>query len=90
MGDEKRRHVRIEVPMPVEVTHPALGTVELVTADLSDSGVFLKCAPEQCPELGDEITIKVKGGVLGGGDEPPLVPARVVRVTDEGMGVEFL
>lgn len=90
MGQEKRRHVRIEVPMPVEVTHPTMGTFELVTADLCESGVFLKADPEQCPAVGDEITIKVKGGVLGGGEEPPLVPARVVRVTENGMGVEFI
>jgi len=90
MGEEKRRHIRIEVPMPVEVTHPSLGTVELITADICDSGVFLKADPEQCPAVGDEVTLKVKSGVLGGGEEPPLVPARVVRVTKDGMGVEFL
>lgn len=90
MGEEKRRHVRIEVPMPVEVTHPEQGTVELITADLCESGVFLKADPAQCPAVGEEVTLKVKGGVLGGGEEPPLVKARVVRVTAEGMGVEFL
>lgn len=89
MGEEKRRHVRIEVPMPVEVTHPTMGTFELVTADICDSGVFLKAEPEQCPPVGSEVTLRVKGGVLGG-EDPPLVPARVVRITADGMGVEFI
>lgn len=90
MSAEKRQYVRIEVPMPVEVTHPELGTFELVTADLCEGGVFLKARPEQCPAVGERITIKVKGGVLGGTDEPPTVEARVVRVTEKGMGVAFL
>lgn len=88
MGEEKRQHVRLTVPMPVEITHAQLGTVELVTADLSDGGVFLQAEPEQCPPVGDEITLKVVGTL--GGETPPLVRARVVRVTVDGMGVEFL
>ena len=88
MGEEKRHHVRLSVPMPVEVTHAQLGTIKLVTADLSDGGVFLTAEPHQCPPIGDEITLRVVGTL--GGEAPPLVPARVVRITADGMGVEFL
>lgn len=88
MGQEKRQHVRLAVPMPVKITHAALGTIELVTADLSDGGVFLKAEPHQCPPLGDELTLQVVGTL--GGEAPPLVAARVIRITDEGMGLEFL
>ncbi len=90
MSEERRRHVRIEVPMPVLVTHHALGTIELVTADICDNGVFLKAEPSQCPPVGDEVTLQLKGGLLGDGEEPPLVRAQVVRITENGMGVEFL
>lgn len=88
MGKEKRRHVRLTVPMAVEVTHAQLGTTELVTADLSDGGVFLKAEPHQCPPIGDALTLRVVGTL--GGEDPPEVPARVVRITAEGMGLEFL
>ena len=88
MGEEKRQHVRLSVPMPVEVTHATLGTVELVTADLSDGGVFLSADPQQCPPIGDEVIIKVVGTL--GGEEPPEVPARDVRHTSDGMGLQFL
>ncbi len=90
MSKERRRHVRIEVPMPVLVTHHALGTNELVTVDICDNGVFLKADADQCPPIGEEITLQIKGGLLGDGGEPPLVPARVVRITENGMGVEFI
>lgn len=90
MGAERRQHVRIEVPMPVLVTHHALGTNELITVDICDNGVFLKAEATQCPPIGDEVTLQLKGGILGDGEEPPLVRARVVRVTENGMGIEFL
>ncbi len=90
MGVERRRHVRIEVPMQVLLTHPTLGTSELKTIDICDNGVFLEAKPEQCPAVGDEVTLQVKGGILGDGEEPPLVMARVVRLTENGMGIQFI
>jgi hypothetical protein len=74
--------------MPVELTHPQLGTLHLETADLSDGGVFLKASAEQRPPIGEEVTLRVVGTL--GGEEPPLVPARIVRHTSTGMGLEFL
>lgn len=90
MGAERRQHVRIEVPMPVLLTHPALGTNELITVDICDNGIFLKAEPSQCPAVGDEVTLQLKSGVLGDGEEPPQVRARVVRVTEDGMGIQFI
>jgi hypothetical protein len=90
MGAERRQHVRIEVPMPVLLTHHALGTNELVTVDICDNGIFLKAEPDQCPTVGDEVTLQLKSGILGDGEEPPLVKARVVRVTEDGIGIQFL
>ncbi|MGM0593116.1 MAG: PilZ domain-containing protein [Pseudomonadota bacterium] len=90
MGAERRRHIRIEVPMPVTLTHEKLGTLELITADICEGGVFLKADPAQCPGEGEEVTLQVKGGILGGDEAPPQVKARVVRQTPNGIGVEFL
>jgi len=85
---EKRQHFRLAVPMTVEIAHRQLGSLQLETADLSDGGLFLKATPEQCPPLNDEITLQVVGTLDG--KAPPLLSARVVRITDEGMGVQFL
>jgi len=88
MKQEQRRHARLKVSMPLEVKHARLGTAELLIADLSDSGVFVKATPEQCPPVGDEVTIRVLTTL--GGEEPSALAARVVRVTAEGMGLEYL
>lgn len=88
MSDNKRKYTRIEVPMPVTVTHPEFGPYELVTADICDGGVFLKASEDQCLPVGSKVTLQVKAGLLAG-DEPPLVKATVVRVTADGMGLEF-
>lgn len=74
--------------MPVEIAHPQLGTLQLETVDLSDGGLFIKATPEQCPPLNDEITVQVVGTLDG--KAPPLVRARVARITDKGMGIQFL
>jgi len=88
MKKEKRQFIRLCIPMSMTLTHEVLGTLQLETADLSDGGAFLKATPEQCPAIGEAITLQVVGSL--GGKAPPQMPARVVRVTDEGIGVQFL
>ena len=89
MGRKDKRHFsRFTVPMNVEVTHDTMGTAVLVTADLSDGGIFLKAEPGQCPPLGDEVSVRAVGEP--GEEAPAGIPARVVRITEEGMGLEFL
>jgi hypothetical protein len=88
MKKQQRRHVRLKVSMPLEVTHAQLGAAELLITDLSDSGVFVKATAEQCPPVGDEVILKVTATL--GGEEPSAIPARVVRITEEGMALEYL
>jgi hypothetical protein len=86
---EQRRHERYPIDVEVEITEPAIGRVVVVTRDMSDGGVFLRVAPGQGrPALGSEITLRVTQTL--GGEEPPLVRGRVVRATDDGIGVAFL
>ena len=87
MGREKRTSARHPVPMGIEVRSQEQGVVVLETTDISDGGAFIKAPPEQCLPVGSEIELKVKG--LMGGDAP-LVKARVVRLSPQGMGVEFI
>lgn len=88
MGSDKRAFTRIPVPMDIEVRCEGTEMLVLETVDISNNGAFIKAQAHQCPPVGSELTLKVKG--LLGGEEPPTVKARVVRITAEGMGVEFL
>ncbi len=88
MGSEQRNFVRIPVPMDIEVQMDGAEATVLETIDISNGGAFIRAAAEQCPAVGSEVSLKVKGSL--GGEEPPTVRARVVRTTSEGMGVAFL
>jgi hypothetical protein len=86
---DQRRHERYPIDVEVEITEPAIGRVVVVTRDMSDGGVFLRLAPDQArPALGAEITLRLNHSLDG--EEPPLVRGRVVRATDDGIGVAFL
>ena len=56
--------------------------------DLSNNGVFLECGGQPCPPVGADLEIRISGPV--GGEEPPVVRTRVVRVTYDGMVVVFI
>ena len=88
MGSDKRSFARIPVPMDVEMLVAGEETLVLETVDISNGGAFIKAEPQQCPDVGTVVSLKVKGQL--GGEEPPTVEARVVRVTNEGLGVQFL
>jgi len=55
---------------------------------MSNSGVFLECSGASCPPVGTELEVRISG--LVDGEAPPLVRARVVRVTRDGMAVVFI
>lgn len=89
MAENKRKNPRIEVPMPVTLKQPDGHSMELITADICDGGVFLKASAEECLPIGSRVTLQVRAGLLAG-DDPPLVDAEVVRITENGMGLKFL
>lgn len=88
MGIEQRNFARIPVPMDIEVRRDGAEMIVLETVNISNGGAFIKGGPEDCPAIGTELQLRVKGSL--GGKAPPTMHARVVRTTSEGMGVEFL
>ena len=84
---EKRAHQRTEVDMYVELKHDE-GTIQVRTYDLSHGGVFLQKGDYTFPSAGAEVTLKV----VTGGDHEAAQPvrAKVVRVTAEGIGLQFI
>jgi hypothetical protein len=87
MSREQRRHPRFNIQMEVELITPELGALTLQSGNLSNSGLFL-CADQSMPlQVGSEVCVRLKQA-LGDG-EPPLVKARVVRIEEQGIGIQF-
>lgn len=86
---EKREQERQEVSLSVEVLDPPhLGKVELRTHDLSKKGAFILVRPEKCLPVGRVVSLRMSGILWG--EESSTISARVVRVTEEGMALQFL
>lgn len=86
---EKREQERQEVSLSVEVLDPPqLGKVQLRTRDLSKKGAFLLVKKDQCLPVGRVVSLRMPGILWG--EETSTISARVVRVTEEGMGLQFL
>ncbi len=86
---EKRADERQAVTISIEILDPPhLGKVSLVTKDLSKSGAFILLNREKCPPVGRIVSLRMPG--LLWGEKLSTVSARVVRVTDTGMALQFL
>ena len=86
---EKRTDERQAVTIAIEVLDPPhIGKVSLVTKDLSKSGAFILVSKEKCLPVGRIVSLRMPGVLWG--EKLSTVSARVVRVTDEGMGLQFL
>ena len=49
MSKERRKHLRIKVPMPVLVKHATMGTMECTTKDICDGGLSLEPTDQPFP-----------------------------------------
>lgn len=85
---ERRRHPRLPFTVGVEIYGLEGGRRLVETRDVGHGGVLLGI-PGDPPPVGSEITLRVAGD-LGEGVEPPLVRARIARVSSEGVAVEFI
>ena len=55
---EQRQHLRIQIPLGVEITHPAIGTQTTTARDISEGGVFVRLATNSIA-VGAKVKIKV-------------------------------
>ena len=89
MSIHNRRSPRIPMQLEVEFHHDQTGQLYLVTKDISETGVFIKMPPDQQPEIGSLAKVRLKDN-FADGEEPQQLTMRVVRSTDEGIGLEFV
>jgi hypothetical protein len=90
---EHRRHERYPIEVEVEVALPRKLLFSekrrMRTRDMSQSGLFLEADGKPLPPVGAELRLRVIRDPSEG--EPmPLVRARVVRATPQGIAVCFL
>ena len=85
---ENRQFERYTLSVEVEMTYSGTGKMLLNTRDISTGGVFLHMQGMSVPPIGSELLLKLTGLVAG--EEPSTARVKVVRVTDEGIGLEFL
>ena len=83
---EQRQHSRERFESDVQVTHDSLGTVILKMRDFSNGGIFLyKKEGVSLPPVGTMVEIQA----LAFGEAAPVLQAKIVRETNNGIGLMF-
>ncbi|MEM7100349.1 MAG: PilZ domain-containing protein [Pseudomonadota bacterium] len=86
---DQRQHIRVQVPMAVEISHPAIGTQTTTARDVSEGGVFVRLSTTSI-NVGAKIKIRVLNLLDTDTQHTPSVDMEVRRTTDEGLGLAFL
>ncbi|MGM0952474.1 MAG: PilZ domain-containing protein [Pseudomonadota bacterium] len=84
--DDRRQHIRTAMAARVKIIHETLGEFVFSTSDISDGGLFIAMEDDAFkPELGDRVTVQVQGLPV----PAPVLDMRVVRRTEDGLGLQF-
>ena len=85
---ENRRYERRRESLQMSIKPDTGDTKTFTTRDVSDGGIFLfAMASVQLP-VGTEVIITPAQPAAG--TSPSVIKGRVVRVSPQGMGIEFL
>jgi len=89
MRDNKRDSTRVGLVIDIKLICEDKTEHILKSRNISDHGVFLEHndAPLNLP-IGTRVILQVCS--LLGDEPPPPVNAEVTRITDEGMGLQFI
>ena len=89
MEDNKRASNRVGLVIDIKLINTDAQEYIYKSRNISDTGVFLEHNEEKIDiPIDTEVTLQVCAQ-LGEGDPPP-VKAKVARVTDEGIGLQFI
>jgi len=85
-ADNRRQHIRTAMAARVKIVHDILGEFVFSTSDISDGGLFIAMEDDAFnPEPGDRVTVQVQGLPV----PAPVLEMRVVRRTEDGLGLQF-
>lgn len=87
METKYRASVRTEVPLQVFIHYESKRTPATKVRDLSTEGAFIEMSPEELPEGAHVETVLCFQ--MEGKPVEYRLSARVVRVTDDGVGLKF-
>lgn len=65
--------------------HPSFGSMILTSQDISDGGLFLLTQGRAMPPVGSMVEVQS----LVFGEAAPVLQAKIVRQTDDGIGLMF-
>lgn len=89
MSDDQREYPRMPMCFNVEVRYEDQPPQVLCTRDLSHGGAFILRGEAPLPPAGALITVKAQKPE-GDGADTPVIRARVVRCSEEGIAVQFI
>jgi hypothetical protein len=84
--DNRRRHTRHPLEVDVKITHPDIGEKIVKTKNVSDSGLFILVEPENMPSPGEVVEGQIQDML----DDAPIVKMKIVRIEEEGLGLQFI
>jgi hypothetical protein len=85
---EQREYPRIQIPLLVELTHPAIGTIQTTARDISEGGIFVRM-PDSPIKVGGKLKLRLMTILPTDTQATPTVEMQVKRATDEGLGLAF-
>ncbi len=89
MDNNKRGSTRVGLVIDIKLINGEQQEYIYKSRNISDTGVFLEHNEEKTEfPIGAQVVLQVCSQ-LGDGDPPP-VKAEVARITDEGIGLQFV
>ena len=86
---EKREHPRVQVPLEVEVTHPALGSLRTFARNVSAGGIFVSLQNARI-SVGAKLKVTTLNVPLIESRPTPTIQMEVKRVEESGLGLAFV
>jgi hypothetical protein len=86
---EQRAYPRVQLPILVELQHPAIGRIRCTARDVSEGGIFVNLA-EHPIRNGAKIKLTLLNPNQVDNQPTPTVEMSVVRVEDDGIALSFV
>jgi hypothetical protein len=82
----QRKFPRNPFVVNVKITHPDIGEKIVKTKDISEGGLFIITEPTEMPPIGEIVVGQIQGMM----ENAPIVKMKIVRINDEGVGLQFI
>lgn len=86
--NNRRRYPRVASDAQLDISHPAFGMLSLRAKNASEGGFFALRGMSPLPPANTEVQVIIKRHTGTINTDP--ITMKVVRVTDEGIGLTFV